>query len=93
LSLANLGDKEWATIDVDLGQPVNDVADTGFSRGFVAFAPHMVEAIRSDTKTIEHAATFEDGVRVQRVLDAARESNASGRAVEMLGRGFGGSSG
>jgi predicted dehydrogenase len=32
---------------------------------------------------IENAATFEDGHRVQMVLDAARESDAEGKVVNL----------
>lgn len=77
LWIAKNGEKSWTEIAVDLGSAIPGVADTGFARGFMAFAPKIVEAIRKGG-TIEHAATFEDGVKVQRVLDAARESNASG---------------
>ena len=49
-----------------------------WSRGFAAFACDIVEAMREGS-TVEGAATFKDGYRVQLVLDAARASNKSGR--------------
>ena len=80
LFLAKSGETTWTQMEVDLGQSLPG-ADTGFSRGFMAFAPRIVEAIRNGEQAIEHAATFADGVRVQKVLDAARESNNTGRAA------------
>lgn len=79
--LAKNGDTEWADVGAPLGQPIPNVPDTGFPRGFMEFAPKIIEAIRSGSKAVEHAATFEDGVKVQRVLDAARESNTTGEAI------------
>jgi predicted dehydrogenase len=77
------GEADWTEIEVGFGEPIPGVADTGFSRGFMEFAPKIVEAIREGKGEVEFAATFEDGLKVQRVLDAARESNASGRAVRI----------
>ena len=80
LYFAKNGDTEWSLVEVDLAELLPG-ADTGFSRGFMAFAPKIVDAIREGERSIEHAATFADGVKVQRVLDAARESNSTGCAV------------
>jgi predicted dehydrogenase len=80
LFVAKNGEKAWTQIGVDLGELLPG-ADTGFSRGFMAFAPKIVDAIRKGGRAIEHAATFADGVRVQKVLDAARRSDSEGRAV------------
>ena len=74
--VAKLGDSDWIEVETDLGSTVPGVPDTGFARGFMSFAPVIVDAIRNGNNEIEHAATFADGLRVQRVLDAARESNA-----------------
>ncbi len=81
--VAKRGDSDWTPVVTDTGTAIDGVADTGFSRGFMAFAPKIVEAIRSGQTTIEYAATFADGLKVQRVLDAARESNASGSEVKL----------
>jgi predicted dehydrogenase len=83
LFIAKNRESAWTPIAVDLGQDVPGGPDTGFSRGFMALAPLIVDALRYGTTSIEHAATFEDGVMVQRVLDAARESNTTGRAVKL----------
>ena len=81
--LARTGDADWREIDCELGKAVKGVADTGFSRGFMSFAPEIVKAIREGRTEIQHAATFADGLKVQLVLDKAVESSKNGRAVEI----------
>ena len=83
IEMAKTGENDWRAVDAGLGKLVEGVADTGFSRGFMEFAPKIIDAIREGKTEIEHAATFEDGVKVQKVLDAARESNETGCAVKM----------
>ncbi len=78
---AMAGEPDWKELGVALSENIPGVADTGFARGFMDFAPCIIEAIISGNLTVEHAATFADGVKVQRVLDAARLSNMSGRVV------------
>jgi predicted dehydrogenase len=75
------GEPEWQPIKVELGGLIDGMPDSAFSRGFVQLAPFIVDAIRSGAKKIEHAATFEDGLKVQQVLDAARESDSDNRVV------------
>jgi len=81
LFVAKTGEEDWNQIKVELGNSVTGVPDTGFARGFVSFAPKIVDAVRKGENLIENAATFDDGVQVQRVLDAARESDATKRVV------------
>jgi predicted dehydrogenase len=83
VSFAKSGDTEWKEVGVDFGDPIQGVPDTGFSSGFTEFAPRIVEAILNRETEVEHAATFADGFAVQVVLDAARESNASGCTIEL----------
>ena len=83
LFIAKPGENDWREIDGGLGKQVEGVADTGFSRGFMEFAPRIVEAVREGKTAIAHAASFEDGLEVQKVLDAARESDASGCVVNV----------
>lgn len=83
ICVSKVGDENWQTVEAYLGRAIEGVPDTGFSRGFMQFAPHIVEAILHGKTEIEYAATFEDGLKVQRVLDAARESNASGHAASI----------
>ncbi|MFZ1701260.1 MAG: Gfo/Idh/MocA family oxidoreductase [Pyrinomonadaceae bacterium] len=84
--IAKAGESDWTEIDVDLGDLLPGMPDTGFARAFLKFAPKIVDAIRRGETSIEHAATFADGVRVQWILDAARESNSTGRAVAVSKR-------
>jgi predicted dehydrogenase len=77
------GASDWTEIETDLGENIAGVPDTGFARGFMNFAPEIIKAISSGKVEIEHAATFEDGVKVQKVLDAAHESNEKGCLVKI----------
>jgi predicted dehydrogenase len=81
--IGKAGADDWTEIEVDLGKNVEGVPDTGFARGFMNFAPEIVKAILSEKTKIEHAATFEDGVKVQKILDAAHESNEKGCLVKI----------
>ncbi len=84
LFIARAGDDDWSEVSVDIAPEITGITDAGgFSRSFLAFAPILIEAIRRGELSIAHAATFEDGVRTQRILDAARSSNASG-CISML---------
>ncbi len=74
---------DWTEIETDLGKNIAGVPDTGFTRGFLNFAPEIIQAILSGKAEIEHAATFDDGVKVQKVLDAAHESNETGCLVKI----------
>ncbi|HUR97236.1 MAG TPA: Gfo/Idh/MocA family oxidoreductase [Pyrinomonadaceae bacterium] len=84
---AEASDTEWKQVGVDFGPPIPGVPDTGFSSGFTMFAPKIVEALREGQTEIEHAATFEDGLNIQRVLDAARESDRTQRVVQVRRHG------
>ena len=55
-----------------------------FTRIYGVCPEAIVSAIREGRTEIENAATFEDGVKVQRVLDAARESNRTGAEASPL---------
>ena len=85
IEIAKNGETKWTAVDVELGPNIDGVPDTGFARGFMSFAPKIVEAIRKGETSIQHAATFADGVKVQRALDAARESDRTGRFVSLGG--------
>lgn len=77
------GEPDWRTIEVELGELIDGMPNSAFSRGFVQFAPLIVEAIRNGDNAIKHAATFEDGLRVQQVLDAARESDMDKKVISL----------
>jgi predicted dehydrogenase len=69
---------EWQEVGVDFGGAIPGVPDTGFSSGFTEFAPKIIDALLRGETVVENAATFEDGWEIQKVLDAARGSNATG---------------
>ena len=83
LFVGKVGSNDWVEIETDLGEMVEGAPDTGFSRGFTAFAKEIIEALKLDKTEIKHAATFEDGYKIQLALDAARDSNANGRLVTL----------
>jgi predicted dehydrogenase len=80
---AEAPDTEWRQVGVDFGEPIPGVPDTGFSSGFTMFAPKIVETLRDGKTAVEHGATFEDGLAIQLVLDAARESSRSERSIHI----------
>lgn len=81
--VADEGDGEWRQIDVDLGESFPGVPDTGFARAFATFAPMILDAVRKGDDKMPNAATFADGVRVQKVIDAARLSDHERRTVNI----------
>lgn len=76
--IAMVGESEWSRLDIGLGPQFEGPIDPGFARAFWFFAPLIVEALERGETTIPNAATFADGLAVQRVLDAARRSDADG---------------
>lgn len=83
IETAQAGENDWREIPVEIGKSVEGIFDSGFPSGFMAFAPKIIEAICQGKTEIEHAATFADGLEVQKVLDAAHQSNENGCAVEL----------
>lgn len=81
VQIARAGDGSWTDVDVTIGESIPGIFDSGFPSAFVAFAPKMIEALRKGGTTVENAATFDDGLRVQRILDLARGSDRAGCAV------------
>ncbi len=79
--LTKAGEGVWTEIPVELERSVDGVFNSGFPSGFVAFAAKIVDAIREGKTEIEHSATFEDGLKVQKILDAARESDTFGKKI------------
>lgn len=72
------GSGTWRPVQVHQDPLAPGMRPASWSRGFAAVACDIVEALREGRTTVEGAATFDDGYRVQLVLDAARASNASG---------------
>jgi len=78
LWLSPPGAAAWRPVQVDQDHMAQGMREGSWSRGFTAFSIAICEALRSGKTTVKDAATFEDGYRVQLVLDAIRASNASG---------------
>lgn len=72
------GSGAWRPVEVEQDTVVSGMRDGSWSRGFTNFSCAIINALRQGRTTVEGAATFEDGYRVQIVLDAARASNKSG---------------
>src|SRR5215208_3447961 len=78
LWLSPLGSGTWWPVQVEQDHMAQGMREGSWSRGFTAFAVAVCEATRAGKTTVKDAATFEDGYRVQLVLDAIRASNESG---------------
>jgi predicted dehydrogenase len=72
------GSGSWRPVQVHQDPIAPGMRHASWSRGFAAFACNIVEALREGHDTVDGAATFTDGYKVQLVLDAARDSNARG---------------
>src|ERR1041384_4524575 len=72
------GSGAWRPVQVDQDHMAHGMREGSWSRGFTAFSIAICEAMRASRTTVKDAATFEDGYRVQLVLDAIRASNESG---------------
>jgi predicted dehydrogenase len=77
------GSGTWRPVQVDQDHMAQGMRESSWSRGFTAFACRIVDALRNGKKMVDDAASFEDGYRVQLVLDAVRESNERGCWVEI----------
>lgn len=83
IEIAKKGERDWTKFEAENAKAPKGVFDSGFPRGFMSFAPKIIEAVQTGETEIEHAATFEDGLRVQKIIDAAHESNKTKRAVKV----------
>jgi predicted dehydrogenase len=72
------GSGAWRPVPVDQDSMAAGMRSGSWSRGFTAFSGAIIDALHEGRTTVEGAATFADGYRVQLVLDAARASNQSG---------------
>jgi predicted dehydrogenase len=75
LWLSPTGSGAWRPVQVDQDHMAAGMRESSWSRGFTSLACRIVDAMRTGKKTVTDAASFEDGYRVQVVLDALRESN------------------
>lgn len=77
------GDGQWAEVKTESGELAEGMKENEWSRGFTLFSRAIIDSLREGRNRVEDAATFEDGCRNQLVLDAARNSNASGMMEEI----------
>jgi predicted dehydrogenase len=78
LWLSPTGSGTWRPVQVEQDHMAQGMREGSWSRGFTAFSIAICDAMRAGKTTVKDAATFEDGYRVQLVLDALRASNESG---------------
>ncbi len=78
LWLSPTGASAWRPVQVEQDHMAQGMREGSWSRGFTAFSVAICDAMRAGKTTVKDAATFEDGYRVQLVLDAIRASNESG---------------
>ena len=83
LKIARKGEGSFSDVAVEPDSAPENARSGGWSNGFQAFAREIVSALREGRTEVPGAATFEDGLRIQEVLDAARESHKTGRRVEI----------
>lgn len=72
------GSGAWRPVQVDQDHMAQGMREGSWSRGFTALSVAVCDAMRAGKTTVKDAATFEDGYRIQLVLDAIRASNESG---------------
>lgn len=80
---ADIRENIWRAIEFDLGEVAPKMPVGGWSRGFLNFSREIVDALIAGRTNVEHAAVFHDGLRIQRVLDAARESDKKGCVIRL----------
>jgi len=77
-----VGGKTWETIPVkddDVSKKDREkIPDTVWARSFLRFSRRISETLASGGEAVPDAATFEDGLRIQEVLDAVRASSEKG---------------
>ncbi|HEU4508506.1 MAG TPA: Gfo/Idh/MocA family oxidoreductase [Pyrinomonadaceae bacterium] len=83
LWLSPAGSGAWRPVQVEQDHMAKGMRESSWSRGFTAFSGAICDAMRAGKTTVKDAATFEDGYRVQLVLDALRASNESSCWVDI----------
>jgi predicted dehydrogenase len=73
-----VGSGDWRSVDIEKSETAPGMREGSWSGGFTALSKAIVAAMQQGKTTVEGAATFADGHRIQLVLDAARRSNETG---------------
>ncbi len=84
---ARVGEGEWREVETESAPLAAGMRDNEWSRGFTVFAREIIAALREGRTTVEDAATFDDGHRIQLVLDAARNAHDGGSRVAVKDEG------
>jgi predicted dehydrogenase len=82
---SKVGEGAWRKIETESAPLAAGMRDNEWSRGFTVFAREIVGALREGRRAVEGAATFDDGHRIQLVLDAARAAHDGGCRVTVTG--------
>ena len=82
---ARVGGGEWQPVETESAPLAEGLRDNEWSRGFTVFARELVAALREGRSAVEGAATFDDGHRIQLVLDAARNAHDAGCRAAVAG--------
>ena len=82
---SKVSEGEWRKVETERAPLAAGMRDNEWSRGFTVFAREIVGALREGRRAVEGAATFDDGHRIQLVLDAARAAHDGGCRVTVTG--------
>jgi predicted dehydrogenase len=79
---AEVSGRRWEPVALPSPEPLPEgMPDNEWAQGFWRYARAITEALRAGARTLPGAATFEEGWRNQRVLDAIRRSHAERRWI------------
>jgi predicted dehydrogenase len=67
----------------DRAREISWLPDNIWARSFYHLAREAVQAVRENRTEISHAATFQDGLRCQEVIDAIKQAHTEQRWVEI----------
>ncbi|MDQ3041468.1 MAG: Gfo/Idh/MocA family oxidoreductase [Acidobacteriota bacterium] len=81
--IGKAGEEDWRKVEIDMNKSVEGARATGWNNGFLAFAAEIIKSLQDDKTLVENAATFEDGYKIQLLMDAARESDKTRAAVNL----------
>jgi len=81
---AAVGGRRWEPVELPPLEPLPaGMPENEWAHGFLQYARAITEALRSGARTLPGAATFEEGWRNQRVLDALRRSHSERRWIPL----------
>jgi predicted dehydrogenase len=81
-----MGERTWDSLPVKEGLKKVErekIPDTVWARAFLRFVRKITKALLNEEPSVADAATFEDGLRAQEVLDTVRRASDAGRWVKV----------